>query len=728
MQLNFRRIIGTAAFLLLAALVHPVSAQIITNVTPPLGAHGDFIKIYGNGFAPGGVRPGTLSVDFNMVVSTTNPNAVVSDGEIDITNVPATASTGYIHVFIDGSEAISPQQFVVINTNAYVTNFTPVYGALNTVVVITGVHFSTGGVTNAMFNSILSKKTGTTPFLKSDNELDVTAPAGVASGPIVVMSKFGATHDFSTTNNVITTATNFFVQPVITSFSPASGRPETNVVIKGTNFIACSALQFGGVSVPSFTIMDNNTIQATVATNVSTSRITVTPPTGTIFSSAQSSTSFKMLPTIYSVSPNAGASGAVVTIGGAGLNEKSPHPDVTVGGGTVTTFGTITPNTLSFNVPATATSGLITVTTTNGSITSTQLFYLPASISSFTPIGGPAGTVVKITGNNFTNASAVAFNGIPATAFAVTNNNTIGAIAPSGVTSGLISVTTPFGTTNSTALFYAPPTITSFTPTHGLPDTNVVITGTSFTNATAVLFNGMPAKSFVVVSDTTISAVVPNSVTTGKITVAAPGGTNSSAMDFTVDSVDLSAIISAAPDPVFVSSNLVYTVTVTNSGPTADTSVLLSNALPATVKLISINSPDGSLVSTNGNLAIFSLGTLNANASVSVGLTVVPQVPGIITNMTTVGGDIPDSNPLNDISYLATTVWPLPLLSITNLMSNDLVRISWPAPLSNFTLQSKSDLTNRFWTNETASKIVAGTNVSVIETNIGFSRFFRLTN
>jgi hypothetical protein len=73
-------------------------------------------------------------------------------------------------------------------------------------------------------------------------------------------------------------------------------------------------------------------------------------------------------------------------------------------------------------------------------------------------------------------------------------------------------------------------------------------------------------------------------------------------------------------------------------------------------------------------------------------------------------------------------VWPLPLLSITNLMSNDLVRISWPAPLSNFTLQYRTDLsTNVFWTNDPAPKVVIGTNVTVIKTNLGTPQYFRLT-
>jgi len=726
--MNFRRFLGIAAFLCLAVAT-PLSAQIITNVVPPLGGHGDLIRVFGNGFAPGGVRPATFSADFNLVVSTTSPNAVVSDSEIDLTNVPTTATSGYIHVYINGNKATSPQQFIVINTNAYATNFSPVYGASDTTVVVTGVHFQTGGVTNVMFNGVVSKKTASTPFLKSDNEIDVTAPTGVTTGPLVLMSKFGTAHNFSTATNVISSATNFFVAPAVTSFSPTNGRPATNVVITGTNFTAASAVQFGSFNALSFVISNNTTILASVPTNASTAVITISAPSGTILSPASSSRGFRMLPTIYAFSPPQGPTNTTITISGAGLNEQTSHPAVTVGGAAVTAFGTITPTTLSFNVPAAAASGLITVTTTNGSITSAQVFYMPAVINSFTPNIGAAGTQVQINGNSFTNASAVTFNGIPATTFVVTNNTTIGAIAPTGVTSGILSVTTPFGTTNSTALFYVAPTITSFTPTHGLPGARVMITGTSFTNASAVSFNGTPAASFVVTNNTTLSAIVPSGATTGKIAVTAPGGTGQSTTDFTIDMADVGVSISAAPNPVFLGSNLVYKIIVTNNGPITALNVRMTDTLPQSVTLKSAATSQGTL-NTNANPVTGAFGDLVNNGSATVLLTVTPAATGFITNTVTIATDSLDPNSANDAAAIVTTVWPLPLLSIANLASNNLVRISWPAPLSGFTLQFRTDLsTNNFsWTNDLATRAINGSNISVIETNLGTPRFFRLTN
>lgn len=78
-----------------------------------------------------------------------------------------------------------------------------------------------------------------------------------------------------------------------------------------------------------------------------------------------------------------------------------------------------------------------------------------------------------------------------------------------------------------------PPVIDSLWPESGGPGTVVVITGANLTDASRVEFNGNFAYEFSVVSDTELTAVVPTHLTTGRVTVATPGGLATSAVDFT---------------------------------------------------------------------------------------------------------------------------------------------------------------------------------------------------
>jgi hypothetical protein len=156
-------------------------------------------------------------------------------------------------------------------------------------------------------------------------------------------------------------------------------------------------------------------------------------------------------------------------------------------------------------------------------------------ITSFTPTSGTEGTAVVITGANFISATAVAFNGTSA-AFTVASDSEIQTTVPAGATTGPISVTNADGTGTSVDYFTVStvPAITSFTPASGPVGTEVTLTGTGFTGATDVAFNGTPAGTFTVDSDTQIRADVPAGATTGPISVTNADGTGMSTDDFTV--------------------------------------------------------------------------------------------------------------------------------------------------------------------------------------------------
>ena len=60
------------------------------------------------------------------------------------------------------------------------------------------------------------------------------------------------------------------------------------------------------------------------------------------------------------------------------------------------------------------------------------------------------------------------------------------------------------------------------------------ILGQGFTGATRVTFNGVPAVSYAVVSDTYLTAVVPSGATSGPVVVTTPTGALNSNRNFTV--------------------------------------------------------------------------------------------------------------------------------------------------------------------------------------------------
>jgi subtilisin family serine protease len=77
------------------------------------------------------------------------------------------------------------------------------------------------------------------------------------------------------------------------------------------------------------------------------------------------------------------------------------------------------------------------------------------------------------------------------------------------------------------------PTISGFSPASGGVGSSVTITGSNFTGATSVKFNGQSA-SFSVNSSTQITATVPNCSSTGTISVTTAGGTANSSSSFSV--------------------------------------------------------------------------------------------------------------------------------------------------------------------------------------------------
>jgi len=162
-----------------------------------------------------------------------------------------------------------------------------------------------------------------------------------------------------------------------------------------------------------------------------------------------------------------------------------------------------------------------------------------ATILSFDPTSQLPGQTVTLLGSGFIGATQVAFAGVQAQDFKVVSEARITVTVPAAAASGRITVVTAGGTATSATDFTvlplpALPVVGSFTPTQGQVGQEVAVTGTGFTGATAVAFDGVPAVVLRVVDDTRILANVPTGAGTGLISVVTPAGRAFSNGDFTV--------------------------------------------------------------------------------------------------------------------------------------------------------------------------------------------------
>ena len=203
-------------------------------------------------------------------------------------------------------------------------------------------------------------------------------------------------------------------------------------------------------------------------------------------------------PTVTAIAPSSGplAGGANVVISGTNFTGASA---VTIGGTAATSFTVVNPTTINAVTPAgTAGARDVAVTTVGGTGTGVGLYtYVAApAVTAIAPTGpASGGTNVVITGTNLAGASAVSIGGNAATSFTVVNSTTINAVTPAGTAGARdVAVTTPGGTGTGVGLFthIAAPTVTAIAPSSGpvASGTNVVISGTNFTGASAVTIGG----------------------------------------------------------------------------------------------------------------------------------------------------------------------------------------------------------------------------------------------
>jgi hypothetical protein len=337
------------------------SVPTITSFSPTAGAIGSSVTIFGGNFF------GTPTVKFGSTQS--GSVTVTSITEIIVT-VPTGATTGPIEVTTANGSFTTSSNFLT-GTGPVITDFSPTVGTTNpqTSVTIDGLNLST--VTNVTFNGAKEYIAG-----HGSGTLQVTITNLSGTGPIEVFSPQG---NFTTSTNFTNTTA-----PIVTSFAPALAPVGTaNIVINGLNFTDTKTVEFNGVSA-AHTVVASTQINATVPNGATTGPITVVASNSASYTTSSNFVVTTSAPVITGFTPASGVRGATVTINGGNFTNLT---SIQFNGVTATYTPPTSTTVLYATVPASATSGLISVKNNSGTGNSSALFYLQPWITNATASG-----------------------------------------------------------------------------------------------------------------------------------------------------------------------------------------------------------------------------------------------------------------------------------------------------------------------------------------------------
>jgi large repetitive protein len=346
--------------------------------------------------------------------------------------------------------------------------------------------------------------------------------------------------------------------PAITVTYPAAGSTAggTSVTIRGVNFSDATAVRFGNTAATSFTIVNDNQINAvSPAGTAGTAAISVTAPTGSVSKSSAFRYTAAATITSLSTSTSSVAGSSTVTITGTNFYGVNNANSVRFGSVNASSFTVTSPTRIVATIPANAVgSQNLTVTAAGGSDSENFTYRAAPTVASISPTSGPAGgtTSVTITGSGFSgisSSSAVKFGNNNASSYTVGSSTSITAVAPAG-TSGT-TVTVRVANSGGSAVLKAAYTyggvITPATQTVQGVSGTAVTTATYVANSaitTPIVYNLSPSGS--------LPAGLTFSTSTGVISGTPTVGLNSTT--FTVSATGANGVVGSATITIAIAS------------------------------------------------------------------------------------------------------------------------------------------------------------------------------
>lgn len=333
--------------------------------------------------------------------------------------------------------------------------------------------------------------------------------------------------------------------PTVTAVSPSSGTADggTLVTITGTGFTGATSVMFGSTSATTYTV-DSDT-QITVvspAVAAGTVHITVTTPGGTSAAVSEDQFTYIVVPKIVVPFAPLGADDSAGTgFATLGTMFKASNGTFYYNGHVMPNAGV--PDTFIANIKAEGGAACKTFTFRDITFSSyfDNLFFGMLQITLYDINGVQIGNPItfQMSGDDTTYHY---INGATLSSIYARPPWSVDNVASMEIVFNLYGIDNgePYPATAQSIYFdsitianvvTAPlPAVTAISPSSGpaVGGTQVIITGTGFTGATAVKFADKDAASFTVNSDTQITAVSPANVAglIADITVTTPGGTS----------------------------------------------------------------------------------------------------------------------------------------------------------------------------------------------------------
>jgi uncharacterized repeat protein (TIGR01451 family) len=368
------------------------AGPLVTDFNPVLGAPGSPVIIDGWNFT------GATAVKFGATAA----SFYVTAGTQISATVPTMSPGSYDLEVISclGSDTTS-SNFIVTGAAPIITGFTPTNGVRGTSVTLNGADFTNLSSPAVRFNGVAAANQPPT----TTTELIAIVPANATSG-VITAANAGGTGS---------SPALFYMQPWITALSAKGGIVNASFTITGRSLTNTSSVQVNGVNY-NFSSTASQ-IVTTIPSNAISGPIQITTPGGVFILSIP----FAILPKIYSFSPAIGPAGTVVTISGTSLFDVTSVEF----NGVSAAVSSVATNQVQAVVPASATSGPLTVVTPYGNDTSTNSF--TATKSSTVLLTKTADLFVAGPGTNITYTLLVTNKG------------------PSTISSAVVTDTLPFG-------------------------------------------------------------------------------------------------------------------------------------------------------------------------------------------------------------------------------------------------------------------------------------------